>query len=235
MVVMSVIGMAGLGILWRLAYLRRADDDAGPKNAMRAVAPAPGGRVAESGGPDVPRAAAGGALAAAAEANLPDGVYPRAGGGRLVKAGDAFVYVGPGRGEGRVLRGGFFTMDEAEWGFGYLVEGVRRILAEPAYAGEVGVTAAQRDALAALPSPPDLAWPREELEGLAARVDAAVEAVALLRQTATVRRAAGHGAMRAYAARMRTVLSAEQVSRLDPIPRWEFPPEVRVPATTRPK
>jgi len=229
---MAVVVLGGAALVWRLAYLQRGDDSSA--NAIRAVVPPPGGRVAESGRVDAANHKAAAALAAAAEANLPDGVYPRAGGGRLVKAGDAFLYVGPERGEGRVLRGGFFTVDEAEWEFGYLAEGVRRILAEPAYAAEAGVTAAQRDALAALPAAPDLAWPREELEGIAARVDAPSEVVTLLRQTAAARRAAGLEAIRAYGARVRAVLSVEQVARLNPIPRWEFPAEVRGGAASRP-
>jgi hypothetical protein len=136
--VMALVLIAGALLIWKYVYRPPASP-----SAIHTITPLPG----------APRVA-GGPLPAdsglkrkiteiATEADLPDGIHERGPYDRLVKAGDAYMRVRRLDSKMRYAFG-YFTLDDQEWQHGYLTQGVRRILSEPSYASELGITPDQR-------------------------------------------------------------------------------------------
>jgi hypothetical protein len=243
--ILGLILLGGSGLIWK--YLYRSDRGA---HGIHTVVPSPGnphvaGRPAPMREDGRERAKV---MAAVAEAELPDGVYPREGGGGgdvLFKAGDAYFKVAVQE-WGVSANFGFFTLSEREWEHGYLTLGVRRILAQEEFARELGVNEGQRKGLGALPEAPAARWPdidRERFLDLYrawAKADASgkgaagVRVVEALAAYAEQKRAADRKVMEERVTRIRAILDPKQLGKINPIPRWEFSATQRARgATTR--
>jgi hypothetical protein len=232
---MAALVVGGGLLIWRYRYHAPP-----PPNVSRVTVPLPtsphvagGGAGADSAKDQQARQAA---LAAAAEADLPDGVHEVGDRTVLAKSGDAYVRVARATPSGDPPRFAFgtFSLPDIEWEHGYLTQGVRRILEDSAYAKELGVTKQQWDQLDALPASPSNKWPvadRQKLMDLwlawetAADGDAKAKAaevlVKALGEIATRKRSADQQVMKDRAKRIREVLNEAQLKAVNPIPRWE--------------
>jgi hypothetical protein len=176
------------------------------------------------------------ALAAAAEAELPDGVHEVGDRTVLVKSGDAYVRVARATLTGDPPRYAFgtFSLPDIEWEHGYLTQGVRRILEQPDYAKELAVSKEQWDQLDGLPAAPPAKWAvadRSKLMELwlawetaadpAAKAAAADVIVKALGEISTKKRSADHAVMSERVDRIRQILNEGQLKKINPIPRWD--------------
>jgi len=229
--IMLAIMLAGGTLIWKYLYRPPAP------HQTNVVAPAPGQpRIVRSGGNLAAPQPTADALAAAREAELPDGVHGLAGGGTLVKAGDAYLKAFPRADDPQPSFSlGFFSVDDSQWEHGYLSNGVRRVLADGEYAKSLGVTAEQVKQLEDLPAAPAMRWPdeaRERLSKLYAKwksadekekPDAARALLAELQSVAQAKRSADQQSMTQRVAKIRSILTARQVEAMNPIPRWNLP------------
>jgi hypothetical protein len=212
---------------------------ASPPNVARVVVPplnnprvAGGGGAADAADPKLRLVA----LAAAAEADLPDGAHEAADGSSvLFKSGDAYMRLVRGAKAGDPPRYAFgtFSLPDVEWEHGYLSQGVRRILEQADYAKQLGVTKAQWDKLDALPAAPAAKWPQDDRDRFAAlalkwdttagdaKAAAATEVVKAIGAFATKKREADQKAMAERIKAVREILTADQVKQINPIPRWD--------------
>jgi Spy/CpxP family protein refolding chaperone len=226
--VMGAIVLVGSGLIWR--YLYRP---ATPTNAVSTIIPSPSNpRVA--GGPEADPALKSAVLKAAAEADLPDGVHALGADDILFKAGDAYLKVRRHDDGQPAYSFGSFALPDLEWQHGYLTQGVRRIVSQDDFAKELGVTDAQRKALADLPDPPAGKWPQADRDRFVAlykvwdkatgdaKAKAATDLVEALRAYADPKRAADQKAMSDRVGRITSILTPEQVTRINPIPRWDL-------------
>jgi hypothetical protein len=229
--VMLAIMLGGGALIWKYLYRPPV-----PRQT-NVVSPAPGQpRIVRSGGNLAAPQPTADALAAAKEAELPDGVHGLPSGGTLVKAGDAYLKAFPRADDPQPSFSlGFFSVDDSQWEHGYLSNGVRRALGDGEYAKSLGVSAEQVRQLEELPAAPGMRWPdeaRERLSGLYAKwksagekgkADAERALVAELQSVAQAKRSADQQSMTQRVAKIRAILTARQVEAMNPIPRWNLP------------
>jgi hypothetical protein len=109
----------------------------------------------------------------------------------------------------------------------------------------LGVTKGQWDKLDALPQAPPVKWPQAERDRFAtmalawettagdARTDAAAALVKALGAFAKEKRAADEKVMADRVKGVREILTAAQMKKVNPIPRWDLKPAT-APATKSP-
>jgi hypothetical protein len=224
-------------LIWRYRY-----HPAPTPNVSRVTVPSPETPHA-AGGPngrdttDKEQRTRVAALAAAAEADLPDGIHELGDRTVLVKSGDAYVRVARATPKGEPPRYAFgtFSLPDVEWEHGYLTQGVRRILEQPEFAKELGVTKDQWDQLDALPPAPSIKWAVADRSKLMelwlawetasdpdAKAKAADVLVKSLAEIATKKRSADQGVMKDRVTRIREILNEGQLKKVNPIPRWDL-------------
>jgi hypothetical protein len=223
---LSATLVGGLAAVWKFVYR--------PPNASRVIAPSGISPKVAGGQQPADERTRVAVLAAAAEADLPDGAHKRGADEVLFKAGDVYMRVLPRLVGGEpTITFGYFTIADSEWDHGYLTQGVRRILADEEYATELGITPEQAKKLAALPEPPQPKWPEKDRArfadaykawaGLteAEKTKAGEELTRSLKEYGEKRRQADQQAMTARIDQIKSILTERQVTKINPIPRWE--------------
>lgn len=207
-------------------------------NAMRVITPPPSNPRVAGGLPNASPATILAVAKAGAEADLPDGVHAGEGGATLFKSGDTYFRAIETKDQPRYSFG-FFTFAELEWEHGYLTQGVRRILAEEEFAAELGITDDQRTRLKELPTEPPSKWPLADREKFIAlyqkwkkargdeQTKAGEEVIKTLKTYGEKRRAESQKLMGERTAKIRAILTEQQVARINPEPRVAVKPENR--------
>jgi hypothetical protein len=230
--IMGLILAAGAALVFK--YTHRPPP---APNAVNVITPAPNQpRIARSGGnptsppPDLDP------LLAAKEEQLPNGIHQLPTGVTLVKAGDAYLKaIRLPEDPAPAFSLGHYSLSADEWINGYLMSGIRRILADPDYARSLAITPDQLKQLEALPPGPAARWPRESRDRLAElykkwdtapasqKSTAADQLVKAVGDYAHSKLIADHQAMSQKVAKIRAALTPQQLEKLNPLPRWNLP------------